>query len=99
MPRHELTTLAQYTGDDRQVTSRHKQYEVDGRYRITGDAGMNKDELYGSVLRGVLAEQVAAIRDPNRPRLITERDAYASLEAAVVADELAQRTPRPAHDR
>ena len=79
-----------YTGNERSVTSRHKPYEVDGRYRILGDVGLSKPELYGQVLRGLLSDQLAAIRNRQHTRRVTEENGLTSLEMAVQADELAR---------
>lgn len=89
LPHHEMETLATYQGQERQVTSRHKDYEVDGRYLFRAHAGMSKSDLYGHVLRGLLDDQVRAIRDPNHRRRITEENGYRSLQTAVAAQRLA----------
>jgi len=86
----ETGTLESYTGDERNVTSRHKSYEVDGRYLIAGGVGMTKPQLYGHVLRGLLADQVTAIRNPEHSRRVTEQNGLTSLEMAVRAAERAQ---------
>jgi len=80
-----------YSGPDRNVTSRHKSYEVDGRYVIEADVGMTKPELYGHTLCGLLADQLATIRDPQHERRVTEENGVASLAMAVHASDLAHR--------
>jgi len=79
-----------YSGSDRDVTSRHKSYKVDGRYLIRADFGMTKPELYGHVLRGLLSDQLAAISDAGHVRCVTEDNGLTSLEMAVAATELAR---------
>ena len=79
-----------YSGSDRDVTSRHKSYEVDGRYLIRADVDMTKPELYGHVLRGLLSDQLAAISDPGHTRRVTEDNGLTSLEMAAAATELAR---------
>ena len=88
LPAGTVRAEARYTGDDRQVTSRHKPYEADGRYRITSPAGMDKPALYGHVLRALLADQLRAIHEPSHGRLVTEANGLSSLELACAADEL-----------
>ena len=94
-PNAEVKELATYEGDARQVTSRHRDYSVDGRYRITGDAGMPKQALYGHVVRSLLQDQLDAARNPQHPRRVSERNGLTSLQMAVAADDLA-RAARPA---
>ena len=94
LPEAHVETLARYPDPQRHVTSRSKEYEVDGRYVITGDAGLAKPELYGHVLRALLSDQVAAIRDPSRVRRITEKNGYTSLHMAEEATRLARETSR-----
>ena len=83
-------TVETYSGSDRDVTSRHKSYEVDGRYLIRADVGMAKPELYGHVLRGLLSDQLAAIGDPAHTRRVTEDNGLTSLEMAARATDLAR---------
>lgn len=78
-----------YEGDVRNVTSRGKRYEVDGRYSITAHAGMTKDELYGHMACELLNDQVQAIRDPQHVRRVDERNGVESLRQAVDAEQLA----------
>ncbi|MFW6060715.1 MAG: Gfo/Idh/MocA family protein [Phycisphaeraceae bacterium] len=90
LPHAVVEPVASYRGEERRVTSRHKTYQVDGRYRIRADSGMSKDELYGHVVRGLLADQVAALRDPAHVRRVTERNGYDALAQAVQAQRLAE---------
>ncbi|MEX0776548.1 MAG: Gfo/Idh/MocA family oxidoreductase [Phycisphaeraceae bacterium] len=89
LPHGQVETLATYQGGQRQVASRHKCYTVDGRYRLTADAGMDKPALYGHVLRSLLQDQLDAIGNSGHQRRITERNGYASLATAVAAQRLA----------
>jgi predicted dehydrogenase len=89
MPGARVDTLEKYEGPRRHVTSRHKSYEVDGRVRIEHDTGLTKLELYGKVLRDLIADQIAAIRDPRHVRRVSERNGLTSLGYAVEADALA----------
>lgn len=90
VPNCELETVETYRGDDRVLQNRHRRYGVDGRYRLTGHVGMSKSDLYGHVVRALLADQIAAIRDPAHPRRIDETNALRSLEMAARADAMAR---------
>ena len=79
-----------YTGIARKVVSRHKSYEVDGRYLIRADVGMAKPDLYGHVLRCLRSDQLAAIGDPGHTRRVTEENGLTSLDMAAAATELAR---------
>lgn len=94
VPNVHVEAAAAYHGQERTVTSRHKRYDIDGRYRVTGHVGMDKAALYAHVLRGLLADQVEAIRDPAHERRVTDRDAYGSLERAARATALADQAER-----
>lgn len=89
IPNVHVESAAGFHGDDRRLTSRHKTREVDGRYRVTGHAGMDKDVMYAHALRELLDDQVKAIGDPSHQRRVTERDAYHALERAVRATAMA----------
>ena len=85
----KVDAVEMYAGIGRKVVSRHKSYEVDGRYLIQADVGMTKPELYGHVLCGLLSDQLAAIRDPGHTRRVTEENGLTSLEMAAAATDLA----------
>jgi hypothetical protein len=52
---------------------------------------MSKQELYGRVVRAVLADQIRSVEDHQHQRLVSEENGFTSLEIAVEADELAQK--------
>lgn len=89
LPHCHANPLAMYAGSQRQVTSRHKQYEVDGRYLIRAEVGMSKPELYGHILCSLMTDQIHAIINPSHQRQITEEQGYTSLATAVEAQTLA----------
>ena len=89
LPHCHANPLAMYAGDQRQVTSRHKRYEVDGRYLIRAEVGMTKPELYGHILKSLMSDQIQAITHPTHKRQITEEQGYTSLATAVAAQTLA----------
>lgn len=88
MPGARVITEEKYAGGARQVTSRHKSYFVDRRVSVNYDLGLDKLDLYGHVLRELLAEQLASIDHPRRKRRITAENGVTSLELAVEADRL-----------
>lgn len=90
IPNAVVTVVDRYQGAQRSVTSRHKDYEVSGRFMVHGTAGRAKMDLYADLLRQLMADQVAAIRDPAHPRRVTEQNGLESLAMAVRADELAR---------
>lgn len=89
LPDAKVASSEPAEGDARQVTSRHKRYAIDGKYEVHATAGMDKPALYGHVVRALLADQAAAIRDPRHARRITEESGLTSLATAVRASELA----------
>lgn len=90
VPHARLETLASYADAERQVYSRHKRYETDGHYRVAGDLGMPKMEIYALMVRALLADQIAAIRNPAHSRRIDDENGVRSLELAAEADRLSQ---------
>ncbi len=93
VPHPQAEQCESYTTDQRRVTSRHKSYAVDGRFLIRGDTGMSKLQLYGHVLRSLLADQLNAIRSSAHQRLVSEENGLTSLEMAVCASELTNQAP------
>jgi len=92
IPKARVSTLDEYADTARNVNSRHKTYQVDRRVHIQHDLGMTKLELYGGVLRALMTDLAAAIRDPNHPRRTTEQNALDALKLACDADSLARQT-------
>ena len=90
LPQAKLEQLDSYGGDSRRVTSRHKTYDVDGRFRISANMGLSKTKLYGQVLRALIEDQLIAIRDPNHLCLVDEQNGLSCLEIATWADKLAR---------
>ena len=88
-PGCSVGTVERYTGKNRLATSRHLSREVDQRIRLTATAGRPKMELYGEMVRDLLADQIASIGDPQHRRLIDERNGISSLRSAVTAQKLA----------
>ena len=57
---------------------------------LTHGEGTNKSHRYGELLRSMMADQLAWIRDHTHPRKINEANGRDSLAVAIEADRLAQ---------
>jgi hypothetical protein len=100
VPHAEVEEVARYKGGERDILARHKSLPADGRFRIRGGTGVSKQELYGRVVRALLADQIRAVDDPQHRRLVSEENGLSSLEVAVEADELARKaTAQPSTQR
>ena len=91
VPDAEVEEVARYEGGERHILARHKSFLADGRFRILGGAGMSKQELYGRIVRALLADQIRSVGDQQHQRLVSEENGLTSLEIAVEADELARK--------
>jgi predicted dehydrogenase len=91
-----LDVAASYGGSDRRCHGRGK--EVDA-YQIIGLSlgdGVAKSPLYGQLLRSMMADQAAWIRDRSHRRIVTDVNGHDSLALACAADALAHHA---GHDR
>ena len=75
--------------EENTITARHKTWHADGRYRIRATLRVDKQTLYGQVVRDLLADQVAYINDRSHVRTITEANGLRSVEVAARAAALA----------
>jgi predicted dehydrogenase len=89
LPDADIVRLEKIQGDNAKHDVRGQQFEVDGRYRITGTAGMDKDALYHHVVRALMDDQAQAIADPSHRRRITEANGIGTLRLAAAAQTLA----------
>jgi len=89
LPGCEVETVERYSGDARRCAARGREFDVDRRVRVSYDPGISKKDVYGTALRGLLSDMVAAVRDPAHERLVTEADALIALETAARAGEMA----------
>jgi hypothetical protein len=64
------------------IEARHKAWAAEGRYKITAKLPYPKPQLYGNVIRDLLADQIAYIHDRSHARAITELNGLRSLETA-----------------
>ena len=96
VPYSTLQRQRSFEDDGRRMHGHHKTFEVDGRYRISGHAGAAKSEVYGRMVRALLADQIASIAAPEHHRLVSEENGLRSLTTAARADQLARwNTPLP----
>ena len=68
-----LDCTAAYGPGDRACEGRHKRLDVYQMLELSWGEGTVKSHRYGELLRAVMADQVAWIRDRSHPRRITER--------------------------
>jgi predicted dehydrogenase len=85
--RLDVTTI--YSPDARACRGRHKPIDVYQMIELTFGEGDKKMHRYGELLRAMLADQMAWIRDRSHLREITEENGRVSLAMAAEADRLA----------
>ena len=88
-PGAELRTIAHYSLDKRACRGRHKDYEVDYKIELNSGRDVDKGERYGAMVRAMLEDQLAWIRDPSHIRRLTEQNGRDSLAMANEATRLA----------
>jgi predicted dehydrogenase len=91
LPHATTKQTERYASDASVVTSHNRTRTVDGRYQVSANAGMNKQQLYGHIVRALLDDQISWIHDRTHRRLVTEQNGLSSLVVAVRAEELANR--------
>ncbi len=92
VPNGKQETVLGYAGEERRGVGLHKLFAADGHFRVAGDNGMAKQEIYGYMVRQLLDDQIAAIQNPEHRRLVSEHNGYQSLLMAADAAELAAGT-------
>jgi predicted dehydrogenase len=88
-PGARLDVTATYSGRDRSCRGRHKALDVYQMIELTHGEGRLKSHVYGDLLRALLADQLAWLRDPAHRRRVTEENGRYSLAVACEADRLA----------
>lgn len=88
-PGARLDVSAVYSPNDRACLGRHKTIDVYQSLEMAYGEGGSKLHRYGELLRALLADQVAWIRDRAHPRRITEGNGRASLALAIEATRMA----------
>ena len=93
-PDARLDVSQVYSPKDRACRGRHKDLDIYQMVELTGGYSTPKMHRYGELLRAMLADQVAWIRDRNHARRLTERNGRDSLAMAIAADQLATQAAR-----
>jgi hypothetical protein len=86
-----LDVVASYSGSDRACRGRGKEIDAYQIINLSWGDGQAKSPLYGRLLRSLMEDQVAWIRDRNHGRIVTEANGRDSLAVAGDADTLAHR--------
>lgn len=88
-PTATLDITAMYSPSDRVVHSRHQSTDVFQMVELADGDQDQKQHRYGRILRAMLADQLAWIRDRSHRRVITETNGRDSLVVAYEATRLA----------
>jgi predicted dehydrogenase len=88
-PGARLDVTASYHMQDRHCRGRNKDLDVYQMIELSYGDGKLKGHLYGELLRAMLDDQLAWIRDRGHRRRITEQNGRDSLALACAADRLA----------
>ncbi|MHC4670685.1 MAG: Gfo/Idh/MocA family protein [Planctomycetota bacterium] len=91
-PGARLDVCAAYAGNDRACSGRHTSIDAYQQVELHFGLGERKQVRYGELLRAMMSDQVAWIRDRSHARTITEANGRASLAMAVEATRLAGRS-------
>jgi predicted dehydrogenase len=95
-PGARLDVIASYGGKDRTCRGRGKEVDAFQVIDVSFGDGRAKSPLYGQLLRSLMEDQVAWIRDRGHRRVVTEDNGRDSLAMACEADAIAH---RPGVDR
>jgi hypothetical protein len=90
-PGARLDVTQAYSAKDRGVTARHKEFEVYQMFELNYGEEVNKLVRYGDLLKDMLLDQLAWIRDRNHIRRVNEENGRSSLALATAAVRLARR--------
>ena len=90
-PGARLDVTVPYGGKDRACRGRGKAIDAYQVIELAWGDGRLKSHLYGELLRAVMTDQAAWIRDRAHPRVVTEANGRDSLAMACTADALAHR--------
>jgi predicted dehydrogenase len=89
-PGARLDVSLVYSPKDRACQGRHKPLDAYQMIELSWGDGTNKSHRYGELLRAMMTDQLAWIRDHSHPRKITEDNGRDSLALAITGDRLAQ---------
>jgi predicted dehydrogenase len=88
-PGSQMDVTAFYSKKNRECAGRHKRLDVYQQIVMRHGGGVAKMHRYGELLRSLLADQAAWIRDRTHVRKLTEQNGRDSLAMAIEADRLA----------
>jgi len=88
-PRAILDISAVYGGEGRHARSRFQERDLYQMVELHWGLDDAKMHNYGRLLRAMIEDQLAYLRNPNHPRTLTEQNGYRALQVAVRATELA----------
>lgn len=91
-PRSRLDVLQTYGPKDRAARGRHKDLDLHQRIELVHGLGDDKMRRYSELLRAMLTDQLAWIRDRSHQRKVTEENGRNSVAAAEAATILANDT-------
>jgi predicted dehydrogenase len=91
-PGARLDVAVAYGGHDRACRGRGKEIDAYQVIDLSYGDGQAKSPLYSSLLRAMMADQAAWIRDRHHARIVTEANGRDSLAMACAADALAHPT-------
>lgn len=89
-PGARLDATVTYGPKDRACEGRHKTLDVYQMVELSWGDGINKSVRYGELLRALVADQLAWVRDHTHQRRITENNGRDSLALACEADQMAR---------
>jgi hypothetical protein len=89
-PGARLDVSASYSPRDRTCHGRHKAIDAYQMIELSWGDGVNKSHRYSELLRAIMADQLAWVRDRSHRRKITEANGRDSLALAVAAARLAR---------
>jgi predicted dehydrogenase len=92
-PDGRLDVTEIYAGRQRTCRGRFKDIDAYQRLELAGGDQIAKLRRYGDLLRAVMEDQAAWIRDPQHKRRLTEQNGRDSVALAERADRLAQGAP------
>lgn len=91
LPGSDVRIVEEYNGELRQGASRHRPRYVEVHAIVTYSPPLTKEELYGTMLRELLSDQLKAIHSGSHQRIVTEANGISSLKYAVEAQAMADR--------
>ncbi|MDG3005091.1 Gfo/Idh/MocA family protein [Paludisphaera mucosa] len=89
-PGARIDCTASYAPKDRACAARHKMLDVYQTLELSWGEGVVKSHRYGELLRRMMADQLAWIRDRSHVRKVADSNGRDSLVLACEADRLAQ---------